>query len=314
MTADRKIRISVLINNYNYCDYLPEAVQSILDQSVAADEIIVVDDSSTDASPFLLQEFMHHPRIKVILKDKNEGQLSCFHEGYKASSGDLIFFLDADDKYEETYLEKTVLFYKDNPECEFLFCGHKIFGDQEDCISPYLRDRDLGYSTISALYAKSWVGGVTSTLSMKRFILDKILPIPYVEEWRTRADDCLVFGASVVGARKFYMHKHLVKYRIHAENRFNGRVFDDNYYYKRSLRVYQLLSFMSHRMHYDDEILKLAWLEFLTIPSPTRKELALYTGIILLSRIHFMRKLKGILSNLRHFLLHHFLLYRGTIK
>ncbi len=62
--------ISVLINNYNYQDYVVDAIESVLNQSHPVDEIIVVDDKSTDNSAQILQEkFSNHEIVKLILKD-----------------------------------------------------------------------------------------------------------------------------------------------------------------------------------------------------------------------------------------------------
>jgi hypothetical protein len=47
-------------------------------------------------------------------------------------------------------------------------------------------------------------------------LLERILPLSFDTDWRTRADDCLVFGASMVGGRKFFLGRPLVRYRIHG--------------------------------------------------------------------------------------------------
>jgi glycosyltransferase involved in cell wall biosynthesis len=71
--------ISVVIPNYNYGRFLEEAIESVLRQTVPAAEIIVVDDQVT------------------VLLQENKGQRSAYNQGFQASSGDLILFLDSDD-------------------------------------------------------------------------------------------------------------------------------------------------------------------------------------------------------------------------
>ena len=69
------MKVSVLINNYNYAEYVCEAIQSALSQSRPPDEIIVVDDGSTDESVALIEaEFKEQPSIHIITKS-NQGQL-----------------------------------------------------------------------------------------------------------------------------------------------------------------------------------------------------------------------------------------------
>ncbi|MGB9499230.1 MAG: glycosyltransferase family 2 protein [Dissulfuribacterales bacterium] len=81
------MKISVLINNYNYEKYVCDAVKSVLQQSLLPDEIIVVDDGSSDDSVFRLkQKFGAESRVKVISKENN-GQLSSFNTGYQIASG-----------------------------------------------------------------------------------------------------------------------------------------------------------------------------------------------------------------------------------
>ena len=87
------MKISVLINNYNYQDYIIDSIESVLNQSYPVDEIIVVDDKSTDNSVQILQEkFANHEIVKLVLKDKNEGQLSSLNEGFLASTEILSVF------------------------------------------------------------------------------------------------------------------------------------------------------------------------------------------------------------------------------
>ncbi|MDP3175513.1 MAG: glycosyltransferase family A protein [Phenylobacterium sp.] len=86
--------ISVVVNNYNYEAYLGAAIDSVLAQSYCSFECIVVDDGSTDASRDIIADYGDaiHPLFKA-----NEGQTSAINAGYRASRGDLLCFLDADD-------------------------------------------------------------------------------------------------------------------------------------------------------------------------------------------------------------------------
>ena len=96
------MRTSCIVTSYNYGRFVAEAVESILRQTVPMDEIIVVDDGSTDGTPEMLRARYADGCIKLIEK-RNEGQLSCFNRGFEESTGDLIFFLDADDLYEPPF-------------------------------------------------------------------------------------------------------------------------------------------------------------------------------------------------------------------
>jgi glycosyltransferase involved in cell wall biosynthesis len=299
------MKISVLINNFNYQDYVIDCIESVLNQSYPVDEIIVVDDKSTDNSVQLLREkFTNHKIVKLVLKHKNEGQLSSLNEGFLASNGDIICFLDADDLYKENYVAEVVKFYKDNPKCDFLFCGVEVFGNEERIINCYENNRDLGYSKIITLYRKVWIGHRTSTLSMRRSILEKFLPIPYLEEWRTRADDCIVLGASIVDARKFYLAKALVKYRSHGNNNFYGRKEKRTaeYVERYNQAKNRLVTFLSEKMNYPTNLDKFAHIEFKTIPKPNQEEFDVYKSIVKQSQFPKWKRAINLMSIYIHFL------------
>ncbi|MBC1269127.1 glycosyltransferase family 2 protein [Trichormus variabilis FSR] len=296
----KKIKTSCLINNYNYAAFLSEAVASALQQTVKFDEIIIVDDASTDNSAEVIAKFAQQADIKYILKDKNQGQLSSFNEAFLNASGDIIFFLDADDAYEPEYLETALNFYDRRSECDFVFCAYKKFGAVEGIFQDYQIDVDLGYSVIRTLCNGEWIGSITSTLSMRRNILRKVLPIPNTEDWRVRADDCLVWGASLVGAKKFYLSQPLVRYRIHQNNQFHNSKFvntDKDYEYKRFWKRNSLFNYILQKNNLELPLL-LAFTslnELKTIPCPNTQDFISYLKIIFLFEKNLYWKMKGIL-------------------
>lgn len=306
------MKTSCLINNFNYGRFVVEAVNSAKNQSVAFDEIIVVDDCSTDESAQILREnFANDQQVKLILKDKNEGQLSCFNDGSSAAIGEIIFFLDSDDLYQPNYLEEALTFYKEHKDCEFLFCNHENFGEFAPPQNLTEKEQDLihnyGYSVAAVWYMRRWIGGPTSTISLRKHILNKILPIPYLEDWKSRADDCLVYGASIAGAKKFFINKPLVKYRFHGNNNLQGQVktsLSGNLYeYKRDLSFDRLFSFFYNKIGYHRELAEYVDREFKTIEKPGFSDLVLYIKVLLISKLGNYKKLKGIMALLIAFYL-----------
>ena len=300
------MKTTCLINNYNYANFLPEAIRSALSQTIKFDEIIIVDDASTDNSADIIRKFAQEASIKYILKDKNQGQLSSFNEGFLAATGDIIFFLDADDIYEPEYLEHTLNFYQRYRECDFLFCAYKKFGVAEGTFQEYDFDIDLGYSVIKTLCLGEWIGSITSTISMRREIVNKILPIPYTDDWRVRADDCLVWGASVVGAKKFYTSQPLVMYRIHKSNNFYNNKsldIDISFEYKRLLKRSAIFNYLMAKNSLSLPLF-LAYSslnELKTIPIPKVNDFSLYLKIIFLLEKNIYWKFKGIFLLFMHF-------------
>lgn len=92
--VDEHPLVTVIIDNYNYGQYLAEAIESALQQSYDRTEVIVVDDGSTDNSRDVIASYGE--RIIPVLKE-NGGQASAFNSGLEHSHGDIVIFLDADD-------------------------------------------------------------------------------------------------------------------------------------------------------------------------------------------------------------------------
>ena len=105
------MKISVIIPTYNRVDFILETIQTVLDQTTKVDEIIVIDDGSTDKTKDVLERLISTNKIKYIMQ-KNSGVSSARNRGIKLSSNDWICFLDSDDLWETTKIEEQVLFHK----------------------------------------------------------------------------------------------------------------------------------------------------------------------------------------------------------
>jgi glycosyltransferase involved in cell wall biosynthesis len=88
------VDVSIVINTYNYAEYLPDAIESALAQNRATTEVVVVDDGSTDATPDVVGRWRG---AIVSIRTENCGQLSAFGTGFASTTGEMVVFLDADD-------------------------------------------------------------------------------------------------------------------------------------------------------------------------------------------------------------------------
>jgi glycosyltransferase involved in cell wall biosynthesis len=91
---------------YNAANYLPDAIQSLLEQTYTHWELIAVDDGSTDKSWELLQSYAD-PRIKIFQRP-NGGQSAATNTGLEHITGDFVLFFDADDLMDTRKIEKQV--------------------------------------------------------------------------------------------------------------------------------------------------------------------------------------------------------------
>jgi glycosyltransferase involved in cell wall biosynthesis len=94
--------ISVIMPVYNSEDYVKEAVNSVLSQSLKDLELICIDDGSTDGSLKILNQFKDDDRITIIGLQSNYGAGYARNAGLERACGEFIAFLDSDDYYPDT--------------------------------------------------------------------------------------------------------------------------------------------------------------------------------------------------------------------
>jgi glycosyltransferase involved in cell wall biosynthesis len=99
--------ISAVVPLYNGAPFIQQALQSIFDQELVPDEVIVVDDGSTDSGPDLVAEMAKRYPIRLLRK-QNGGQSSARNLGVDHAHGDLIAFLDQDDVWYPNHISELV--------------------------------------------------------------------------------------------------------------------------------------------------------------------------------------------------------------
>lgn len=105
----RTDKITVIVPCWNYGMFLRECLDSLLAQSVLPHEIIIADDASTDDSPQIAVEYsMEHSFIRPLRSMTRRGTIINENEAAKQVRTEWMFFLDADDKLDPTYIEKVL--------------------------------------------------------------------------------------------------------------------------------------------------------------------------------------------------------------
>jgi glycosyltransferase involved in cell wall biosynthesis len=238
------MRISAVIDNYNYAQYICEAIDSVLNQTYRAFEIIVVDDGSNDQSVALIKE--KYGTEIIIIESENKGQLHALKLGIERARGEFIAFLDADDFWQPDHLEKAYRLHQRHNEVSFIIGNCQVIGARNGPWHPLTSPIDYGVTTLAA-FTQEWIGAPTCALIIKRnyLLFMSALPEDIFSQWPTRADDVLIYGGSIFGAYKYRLTETTAYWRIHQSNNSHkikkDRLNNEIYNKKRQLLIDTLI-------------------------------------------------------------------------
>lgn len=112
--------VSVVVPTFNRANLLPEAVDSVRQQTFESWELLVVDDGSSDGTEAVMKRFLDDPRINYLRQD-NRGQAAARNAGINSARGDLVAFLDSDNRWLPHKLAAQVAFMGENPNTDVLY-------------------------------------------------------------------------------------------------------------------------------------------------------------------------------------------------
>lgn len=117
------MKTSVAICTYNGGQFLKEQLESVLEQSVQPDEIVICDDQSTDTTLEILAEYQKkHPEIFKIYKNQSSlGIIKNFEKAINLCQNDIVFLCDQDDLWNLDKVETVLHYFKNNPEQKAVF-------------------------------------------------------------------------------------------------------------------------------------------------------------------------------------------------
>ncbi len=119
----RRPTLSVFLPNYNHARYLPVALEAILSQSWPADEVIVVDDASTDDSLDILTTLARRDsRLRLVCNTENQGVIASANRGIDHCRGDYVYGAAADDEVLPGFFETALGMLSEHPQAG-LCCG-----------------------------------------------------------------------------------------------------------------------------------------------------------------------------------------------
>jgi glycosyltransferase involved in cell wall biosynthesis len=206
------LSVSVVIPAFNHARFLAACVESALGQTLAAAEVIVVDDGSTDETQSVLERFGSRVRV---LRQPNRGVSAARNAGAAASRGELIAFLDADDEWLPRKLEAQAARLQAEPDLGLVHCGIVEIGPDGEELGVRLDGLEGRVAQEMMLFRRGVILGGGSAAVVPRAVLEETGG--FDESLSTSADWDLhhrIARRRAVG----FVREALVRYRIHGGN------------------------------------------------------------------------------------------------
>ena len=163
--------VSVVMAAKNYARFLPDAVESVLAQTLTDWELLVIDDGSTDDTPAACRPFLADRRVRYFRSD-TLGQPRAKNLGIALSRGALVAFLDADDAWEPTKLEKQLALFAAKPDVGVVYSKRSLM---DECGKPLAGFASSGFQrgfVLPQMFTQNFV--CFSSVVVKREVFSRV--------------------------------------------------------------------------------------------------------------------------------------------
>jgi glycosyltransferase involved in cell wall biosynthesis len=211
---DPSALVSIIIPNYNYAQFVGEAIESALALDWPRVEVIVVDDGSTDSSTSVIERYAS--RGVAMLVQANSGQALACKAGFERSHGEVVIFLDSDDLLDPRLIKAMAPHW--NPgvsKAQFQMKTVDAAGNDLGSVFPQY------YRVPSPVEVRQWVlnafAYVTPPGSGNAYSRAFLARVISAVSFDRAADSCLLVAAPFLGD-VVTIAEPLVSYRIHGRN------------------------------------------------------------------------------------------------
>ena len=222
MTVATDLAVDIVIDNYNYAQFLGEAIDSALAQTHKKVRVIVVDDGSTDDSKDVLRGY--EGKIEAVLKE-NGGHASAFNAGTARCRGDVVIFLDADDLLAPEAAARAARAFAADASVVKVQSRMEVVdaeGRSTGLVKPPphipMPNGDVRREELSQPFDLPWVP--TSANSFRLEAMQRVMPIPE-QEYRMCAERYLVHVITLLGP-VVSLDEVGAYYRVHGDNAYES--------------------------------------------------------------------------------------------
>lgn len=142
----RAFQTSCVVTSFNCAAFLGEAIESALTQSLSFDQVLVIDDCSTDDSLAVAESYAS--RVTVVANETNLGVIDNFNKAVSLTDSTFVCLLNGDDRYRPEFLEKSLAMIRGSADIAVVATNMALFGDRAEVVataSPWYVGEDGGF-------------------------------------------------------------------------------------------------------------------------------------------------------------------------
>lgn len=219
------MRISIVLCTYNGAKYLEEQLDSLIQQSISWDELIIIDDASTDGTVEILTQFeIMHKNVRLFIKPENKGVTHRYEEGIRVAACDYIFLCDQDDVWEEKKLERMIDVFKET-DAKLVFSDARCIDSSGNFLGYNLWDQ-IGFNKAERLQMMEGKGMLVTVrhnvasaccMAFRNSLKRNILPIVHGSKHLLHDRFILAITVALYPDSVKFIDEQLVYYRIHKD-------------------------------------------------------------------------------------------------
>ncbi|KUJ50503.1 glycosyltransferase family 2 protein [Chryseobacterium sp. JAH] len=224
------MKISVALCTYNGEKFLKQQLDSIIDQTVNVDEIIVCDDRSTDQTQRILSEYSAKfpDTFKIHINEKNLRSVKNFEKAISLCTGEIIFLSDQDDVWERNKVEVYIQHFQNNEKLQVICSNGFVIDDNHLKLDHYTvwdapqfleQQNKINHFKIFTLLGNYATG---AAMAVKKSFAQQTLPFPDIESFHH--DEWIAIVAAENDEFAFINEK-LFSYRYHTNQQVGGIFF-----------------------------------------------------------------------------------------
>ena len=228
----KEMKISVAICTYNGEKFLKEQIDSILNQTLKVDEIVVCDDGSSDKTITILNEYaaLNLNLFKIYINEVNLRSVKNFEKAITLCTGDIIFLSDQDDIWVKEKAEDYVDYFNKNPKIEVLASNGYCINEESEIeekfaiweVPEFLKEQNILFDYFKLItHIENIATG--ASMAFRKEIVSKILPFPIMKNFHH--DEWIAIISAQTNKFKLLNNKYFY-YRIHNNQQVGGVFFN----------------------------------------------------------------------------------------